>query len=318
MTTRTPAPGLDFGAVLITGGGGFVGRRLVKRLRESLPETSRVVVVGRTNALVPGCDFLPFDLEHGASVNGVVAAARPDLIIHLAAQSSAIGAAGATWGTNLSGSLNLARAVSQFAPSAATLYISSSEVYGLAFNEGAVDETTPCRPQSAYSRSKLAAEAMFDDVLPATSQLIVCRPSNHSGGGQDVKFALPSFAAQIASGADQIRVGNLSARRDFLHVDDVIDAYLALLAAAQHIGPRAVVNVCSGETRVIGDLLARMIELSGRAVEVVVDEARFRPAEVPEARISSQLLRRLTGWSPARTMDDMLRDVLEHAFSTRS
>lgn len=313
MTTGSLAPQLDFGAVLVTGGGGFVGQRMVRRLRQCLPATSRVVVVGRTNVIVPDCDFLPFDLEHGASVNGVVAAARPDLIVHLAAQSSAVGAAGATWGTNLSGSLNLARAVANFAPSARTLYISSSEVYGLAFNDGVVTEDTPCRPQSAYSRSKLAAEAMFDDVLPQDAQLIVCRPSNHSGAGQDTKFALPSFAQQIASGAQEIRVGNLEARRDFLHVDDVIDAYLALLASPDALGPRATVNVCSGESRAIGDLLLRMIELSGSSARVVVEPSRYRPAEVPSARISPEKLVRLTGWRPVRSIDQMLQDVLAHA-----
>lgn len=304
---------LDFGAVLVTGGGGFVGRRMVRRLRESLPASSRVVVVGRTNVIVPDCDFLPFDLEHGASVNGVVAAARPDVIVHLAAQSSAVGAAGATWGTNLSGSLNLARAVADFAPWAKTLYISSSEVYGLAFNDGVVTEDTPCRPQSAYSRSKLAAEAMFDDVLPQDAQLIVCRPSNHSGAGQDTKFALPSFAQQIASGAKEIRVGNLEAKRDFLHVDDVVDAYIALLAQADTLGPRSTVNVCSGESRSIAGLLHRMIELAGSSAAVVVDPDRFRKAEVPQAQIDPARLTRLTGWLPQRSVDEMLSDVLAYA-----
>ncbi len=313
MPENPVSPVLNFGAVLITGGAGFVGRKMVRRLREALPPTSRVVVVGRSNVIVPDCDFLAFDLEHGASVDGVVAAARPDLIVHLAAQSSAVGAAGATWGTNLSGSLNLARAIGRYVPDAKTLYVSSSEVYGLAFNQGTVTEDTPCQPQSAYSRSKLAAEAMFNDVLPATSQLIVCRPSNHSGAGQEVKFALPSFAEQIMSGQDEIRVGNLEARRDFLHVDDVVDAYVAVLSELAHFGNRTTLNVCSGESRSVGVLLDRMIELAGSKARVVVDPDRFRSADIPVASISSARLRSLTGWAPTRSMDTMLSDVLQHA-----
>lgn len=303
--------------MLITGGAGFVGQKMVRRLRQSLPETSRVVVVGRSNVIVPDCDSLAFDLEHSASVDGVVAAARPDLIIHLAAQSSAVGDAGATWGTNLSGSLNLARAIRKYVPEARTLYVSSSEVYGTAFNDGTVSETTVCKPQSAYSRSKLAAEAMFDDVLPASSQLIVCRPSNHSGAGQTVKFALPSFAEQIVSGREEILVGNLDAMRDFLHVDDVVEAYHAVLSQSASLDNRSVFNVCSGQPRSVGALLRRMIELWGSQAIVTVDESRFRSADIPLASISNDRLRTVTGWAPTRTIDDMLNDVLAYASAAR-
>jgi GDP-4-dehydro-6-deoxy-D-mannose reductase len=306
-------PSLDFRAVLITGGAGFVGRKIVRRLRAALPAMSRVVVVGRSNVIVPDCDFLAFDLEHGASVDGVVAAARPDLIVHLAAQSFAAGAAGATWGTNLAGSLNLARATGKYVPDALTLYVSSSEVYGLAFNDGPVTEETVCKPQSAYSRSKLAAEEMFADVLPPSARLVVCRPSNHSGAGQEAKFALPSFAGQIVSGQSEIHVGNLGAQRDFLHVDDVVDAYHDVLANVAALGPRSTFNVCSGQPRAVGDLLDRMIELAGSRASVVIDPDRFRSADIPVTEMSSDLLRGLTGWAPKRSIDQMLSDVLEHA-----
>lgn len=306
---------MDFRAVLITGGAGFVGRKMVRRLRDALPPTSRVVVVGRSNVIVPDCDFLAFDLEHGASVDGVVAAARPDLVVHLAAQSSAVGAAGATWGTNLAGSLNLARAIGKYVPDARTLYVSSSEVYGLAFNDGPVTEDTVCKPQSAYSRSKLAAEEMFDDVLPQNSQLIVCRPSNHSGAGQETRFALPSFAQQIVAGQGEIHVGNLEAQRDFLHVDDVVAAYLDVLARSSDLGSRSTFNVCSGQSRAVGDLLKRMIELDGGEAHIVVDPDRYRSVDIPVAHISSNRLRSLTDWKPRRSMDDMLNDVLASARS---
>jgi GDP-4-dehydro-6-deoxy-D-mannose reductase len=306
-------PTLDFRAVLITGGAGFVGRKIVRRLRAALPAMSRVVVVGRSNVIVPDCDFLAFDLEHGASVDGVVAAARPDLIVHLAAQSFAVGAAGATWGTNLAGSLNLARATGKYVPDALTLYVSSSEVYGLAFNDGPVTEKTVCKPQSAYSRSKLAAEEMFADVLPPSSRLIVCRPSNHSGAGQEAKFALPSFAKQIVSGQDEIHVGNLTAERDFLHVDDVVEAYHDVLAKSADLETQTTFNVSSGRSRAVGDLLDRMIELEGSKASVVVDPDRYRSADIPIARINSDHIHSLTGWAPTRSMDDMLNDVLAHA-----
>ena len=195
------------------------------------------------------------------------------------------------------------------------LFTSSVEVYGLTFNHGIATEDSPLRPQSAYARSKAAAETMFADVLPATAQLIVARPSNHSGPGQDQAFVIPSFAAQIAGveagTSTEIRVGNLDAERDFLDVRDVVEAYLALLAKAKDLPARAIFNIASGHPVAIKDILKRLCALSYRDIEVVQDTNRLRPSEVSRVAIDISAITAL-GWAPRYTLDQLLLQVLNH------
>jgi GDP-4-dehydro-6-deoxy-D-mannose reductase len=301
---------------MITGGSGFVGRRLTRRLRDALPAGARVVAAGHSGeACQEGVSDIRIDLEDDASVTAAVAEVKPDLVVHLAARASvgqAIKTAGVTWAVNFCGSLALARAMAEHTPDATLLYASSSEVYGRAFNDGVASETTVPEPLSAYACSKRAAEMMFPDVIDGC-KLIVARPSNQSGAGQDPRFVLPSFAQQIRSGASEIHVGNLAAQRDFLHVDDAIDAYMALIFAARSLPDRSVFNIASGTPRVISDLLDRMLELSGSQASIVVDPARLRPVDIPLACVDATRLTEATGWRPTRSLDQMLRDVLADA-----
>ena len=300
--------------ILITGSTGFVGRRLTRRLREALPADSRIVAAGHAyTSGEEGVSDIRIDLEDDASVTAAVAEVRPDFVIHLAARASvgqAIKTAGTTWAVNLGGSLALARAMAVHTPNATLLYASSCEVYGRAFNDGTVSEDTVPEPLTAYACSKRAAEMMFADVLNGC-KLIIARPSNQSGAGQDPRFVLPSFAQQIRSGAPEIRVGNLTANRDFLHVDDAIDAYMALIFSAQSLPHHSVFNIASGMSRMVADLLDRMLKLSGSKADIVVDPARLRPVDIPRASIDASRLTRATGWRPTRGLDQMLCDVLD-------
>lgn len=303
--------------ILVTGAGGFVGRRVVERLliasrgAAAIFSTYKVGDQPRSRE-----EDLPVDFETGQGVAEAVATARPDLVIHLAAQASvgrAVNGRADTWRVNLGGSLALADAIARTAPHAKVLLTSSSEVYGAAFNRGTVSEDTLPEPLSEYARSKLAAEQVFAGLLPDSAGLMIARPANHSGAGQSVDFVLPSFAAQIVSGRSEILVGNLAAERDFTHVDDVVDAYMEMIGILMAGEPRTCLNISSGATASVGDLLDRMIALWGKRVEVVVDPARFRPADIPVAAIDSSRLRRATGWLPKRRRDRVLLDVLEHA-----
>lgn len=310
---------LPFSRILVTGADGFVGRWLVPALADRLRPDARLVLATRT----PGADKfgdhaqIAFDLDDPAGIAAAVAEARPDLIIHLAAQASvgrSAGLAADTWSINLCGSLALARAMADAVPDCTLLFTSSVEVYGLTFNQETATEASALRPQSAYARSKAAAEAMFDDVLPASARLIVVRPSNHSGPGQDEAFVIPAFAAQIArveqGDSPAIRVGNLDAERDFLDVRDVVAAYLALLANADRLSPRSTFNIASGRPVRIDAVLDRLRALSTAETVIEQDPERIRPSEVSRAAIDARAIERAVGWTPAHTLDDMLASVL--------
>lgn len=310
---RIPA----FSRIMVTGADGFVGRHLLPALTAAASPGAEISLASRTGEGEAGYPVVMMELKDPASVEAAVAAIRPDLVIHLAAQASvgqSWGAAADTWDINLCGSLHLARAVAEHVPRSAFFYVSTAEVYGSSFNDGDAVESTPLRPQSAYSRSKAAAEGMLADVLPDSATLIVARPSNHSGAGQDARFVIPSFAAQIArieqGAAEHIRVGNLEAERDFMDVRDVVEAYIGLLARTPSLPPRAIFNIGTGHSVRIGDILDRLRAMSGVPTPVVPDPDRMRPSEIARTVIDAGALRAATGWRPAHALDEMLATVL--------
>lgn len=310
-----PAPLPPGARVLITGAGGFVGRHLRAYLSSHEAQGGTVLTAGRRGETV---DVI-LDLGDGESIDAAVAQARPDIVFHLAGEASvavAGAAAAATWRANVGGSLMLALALGRTNPDATMLFTSSVEVYGRALLDGPVDETARPAPVSTYGKSKLAAELMLGDVLPATAALIVARPSNHIGPGQDARFALPSFAAQLVAGeragaATIIRVGNLATARDFMDVRDVVRAY-AMLAGAFHASrAREVFNIASGTATPVRALLDAMRAEAKVPSEVEVDPERFREEEVETVAVDAGKLVAKTGWRPEYPLARSIRDLME-------
>jgi GDP-4-dehydro-6-deoxy-D-mannose reductase len=309
-----------FATVLLTGGTGFVGRHLSGALTTRFPQ-AKLVLLCRPGEKPQQRDvhYLTAELTDEASVKVAVDEVRPDLVLHLAAQASvgqAIGTAEETWRVNFCGTMWLAAAMARVCPRATFVFVSSAEVYGANFSKKPVSEDTPPLPLNPYARAKAAAEAMLADVLPQSAQLIVARSFNHTGAGQDERFALPAFAAQIArieKGEKQplLSVGNLSAERDFLDVEDVVDAYLRLVETAG-LPQRATFNVASGQAHAMSDLLRRLRRLAGADFEISVDPDRMRASDVPCSLGDASRLRKATGWAPRRSVDDMLSHLLEY------
>jgi GDP-4-dehydro-6-deoxy-D-mannose reductase len=309
-----------FATVLLTGGTGFVGRHLSSALATRLPD-AKLVLLCRPGEKPQRRDvqYLTAELTDEGSVKAAVDDVRPDLVLHLAAQASvgdAMGSAEETWRVNFCGSMWLAAAMARVCPQATFLFVSSAEVYGANFSKRPVGEDTPLLPLNPYARAKAAAEAMLADVLPQSAQLIVARSFNHTGAGQDERFALPAFAAQIArieTGEKEplLSVGNLSAERDFLDVEDVVDAYLRLIEAAE-LPRRATFNVASAQAHAMSEMLQRLRALARADFEISADPDRMRASDVPCSVGDASKLRKATGWAPRRSIDDMLSRLLDH------
>lgn len=306
--------------LFMTGATGFVGGYLCRALRQAYP-TSRLYFLARgSDEVVDGWGAVEAELTDHDAVRRVVSSIQPDLVLHLAAQSS-VGAsfnhALETWQVNLVGTMALAGALSDAAPSATLLFASSGEVYGRSFGAEPLREDAIPQPMTPYSMSKWSAERVLQDILGPGNRLIVTRSFNHTGPGQSRNFVLPSFAAQIAEvelglRAPCISVGNLAASRDFLGVGDVVDAYVKLLLAAAELPRVTVVNVSSGHGIPVREYFDTMLDLATCPIEAVIDPARMRPSDVSYSSGNNEFLKSIIDWSPTTTKRELCYKLLEH------
>jgi len=296
--------------VLITGITGFIGVYLARRLTAAGHRVSGLSSDPITRLPGTRAEIFPrVDILDAAALEGVIARCDPQVIVHLAGLSHV----GESWQRpgdylriNFGGTRNVLRA----AASRPVILASSSEVYGqVPEREQPIREDRPLDPRSPYAMTKACAEQLALDA-----GALVVRSFNAVGAGQARRFALPSFAAQLAAieqGEREpvIKVGDLGPRRDFLHVDDVAGGYLALI---ERFAGGQVYNLASGQHFSIGEALERLRAISGVAAEVRRDESRVRPVDLPLLCGDPRRLREL-GWRPERGLDDALRDLWQEA-----
>jgi len=287
--------------VFVTGVAGFVGRRVEARLQAA-------------GARVIGTD-LELDVADADRVAHAVSAARPDAIVHLAAISFVPEAEAnpqAVYRVNFLGARSILEAARQVSPGVRVLLVGSGHIYGSA-DPGAppFDEHSPLRPDSPYAWSKAAADLLGGSYANQGVDVVRVRPFNHTGPGRPERFVESSFARQIAEieaglRPPRIEVGNLDAVRDFLDVEDVVDAYVRLLEPEVPAGPY---NVASGTGTSIGELLEALLAHTSIRPEVKVDQARWRPADTSVG--SAEQLAKATGWAPTIPLQETLRHLLD-------
>ena len=307
--------------VLITGVAGFVGGHVVGFLQERHPEVTIVGLDSRPGprARALEIEIVQSDLEDAAAVHSALERIRPDRIIHLAAQSSPQRSwedPAGTLRTNVMGMLHLLEAVRAGAAAPRILAVGSTDEYGLVRpDELPLREDAPLRPVSPYAVSKVAQGYLaLQYALSLGLHVVRTRTFHHTGPRRGEHFAESSFARQLAEieagrRAPRLEVGNLEAVRDFTDVRDVVRAYWMLLDRGV---PGEVYNVCSGRGVSLGELLERLIALSGLRVEVHRDASRLRPTDVPALVGDPSRLRAATGWEPTIPLERTLGDLLDY------
>lgn len=294
-------------ALLLTGHSGFAGCSV------------RSVIATDPHACGWQVALLPADLDiRSPELAGAIAALHPDAVLHLAARTSVAESFRDPEGyfdVNVRGTWNLLRALRSADFRGRFLYVGSGDCYG-SVDENAlpITESTPLRPRSPYAVSKAAAEALcYQWSQGGSFEIVLARPFNQIGPGQDARFAVAAFAGQVAriragKAPPLLEVGDLDVTRDLTDVRDVVHAYLRLLDAG---GNGTVYNVASGRETRIRDALETLLELAGVHANVVVDPARLRPGEQRRAVADVTLIERDTGWRATTPLAASLAAMLD-------
>jgi len=305
--------------VLITGAAGFAGSHLLDVL---LARDCRTIAWRRpgigadVQEQYPQAEWLEIELLDQDEVRRAIANLSPDVLYHLAGAPHA----GQSWGNstdtlaiNVLATHHVLEGIRLARLPTRVIIPSSAYVYRPA--DHPLDEDDPLEPANPYAISKIATElaarrATIHDGIP----VVVARSFNHLGPRQDASFFGSGVARQIAqieAGTLEpvIRVGNLDARRDFTDVRDTVRAYVAL---AERGKPGRIYNVCSGQARVVRELLEGLTGLSRVPVTVEPDPSRFRPNDTPLLLGNPSRINAEVGWTPGIPFAQTLKDLLDY------
>lgn len=308
---------------LVTGIGGFAGSHLAEALVAAGWEVVGFLAPGESrrhlHAVQDRVTLREVDVADADACTAATVEAQPTCVFHLAAMAfvpESVADPVRAYDVNVAGTIHILEAIRTAALDARVIYVSSADAYGaVAEDELPIREPQPWRPLTPYAATKAAADVLAETYERQYGMPIVrARPFNHTGPRQSPQFVCADFARQLArieAGVAEpvIRVGRLTARRDFSDVRDIVRAYVLLAAAGV---PPGAYNICSERAVSISDILARLVALARVQVEVAEEPGRVRAHEVPEHRGDAARVRAATGWKPAVDLDQTLADTLAY------
>ena len=305
---------------LITGITGFAGSHLADLLLSKGEEVAGTVYaegIENVEHLRGRVRLIPCDIRRTEEVRRIVAEERPDRLYHLAAIASvqeSLERPGKAMEVNLLGTWNLletARALKK----ARVLVVSSGDVYGAGGRDDSPHrEESPLRPLNPYAASKAAAEMLAYQYAKGFDLPVVrVRPFNHTGPRQRPQFVCSDIARQlvcIERGLQEpvLKVGNLTVRRDFSDVRDVVEGYWLALERGE-VGE--VYNLCSGRAYAIEELVELLVKRAGLDVKVHQEEVKLRSHDIPILVGDPGRFKRLTGWEVKIPIERTLQDLLD-------
>lgn len=305
--------------VLVTGGDGFIGSHLVEML---VREGYEVRALSQYNSFnywgwledidcLDAVEVVSGDVRDPHYCRTIVK--DTEMVFHLASLIAipySYVAPDSYVDTNVRGTLNICQAALELGVSR-VIHTSTSEVYGTA-RYVPIDEQHPLQPQSPYSASKIAADAMAMSFYNAFDlPLTIARPFNTYGPRQSARAVIPTIVSQIANGMKEIRLGDVSPTRDFSYVKDTCRGFVALARSAAAVGQ--TVNIGSNYEISVGDTLGLVRELMGSDVVFVTDAERVRPekSEVFRLWCDNTKIRELTGFQPEYDLRDGLQETID-------
>jgi GDP-4-dehydro-6-deoxy-D-mannose reductase len=302
---------------LIIGGAGFVGTYLIEELNGAGYDVHATCLpheIIRTEK----CTSHHLDILNENNVSEILESIEPDVILHLAAQSSvkiSWEKPALTADINVRGTINVLEAIRKHnEKNVRILLIGSGEEYGF-IRDGAcpIKETEPLNPGNIYAATKVC-QGMIGEIYSRAYKMdiIMVRAFNHSGPRQLPDFVISDFCHQIASierktQKPEMLVGNLSARRDFTDVRDVVRAYRLLIEKGVS---GETYNVGRGKAVPIQTILDTAIGMSECAITVKNDPKKMRASDIPVIEPDVSKIFADTGWKAEISMEKTIEDTL--------
>ena len=287
--------------LLITGAAGFTGRHLVAAANQK--GCRCIAMAQHKGQKVPGAhDTLIADLLDPESLEKAIVTAKPDYVVHLAAISFvAHGSAAEIYQVNQLGTLNLLDAIRKSAPEITKVMIASSaNIYGNT-TKLPITESVPPAPVNHYGMSKVTMEMATQ--LYTDLPIVVTRPFNYTGCGQNPNFLIPKIVTAFKAGKKEIELGNLDVSRDFSDVRDVVAGYLRLLETEN---TALTYNICSGTATSLLSVVETLNDLAGYKIQVCVNPDFVRDNEIKMLYGSPALLEGAVGTYRKYTLTDTL------------
>lgn len=304
--------------VVVTGADGFIGSHLTEAL---LKRGCDVTALAQYNSFnnwgwlegmsSPSLHVVTGDVRDPDFCRTLVEGA--DTVFHLAALIAipySYAAPDSYVDTNIKGTLNICQAV-KAAGNCRLVVTSTSEVYGTALYVP-IDEKHPKQPQSPYSATKIGADAIALSFFNAFELPVsIARPFNTYGPRQSARAIIPSIISQIAAGASEIMVGDLTPTRDFNYVEDTCRGFIAIAESEATIGQE--VNIATQREVTMRETLETIANLMNVDVKFTVDSARLRPSGSEVFRLlgSNEKIKALTDWRPEVTLEEGLSKTIE-------
>jgi NAD dependent epimerase/dehydratase len=304
--------------VLVTGADGFIGSHLVEHLLRSGAHVTALVQYNSFN-FWGWLEDLP-TLKEIQVVTGDIRDSHfclslvkeVEVLFHLAALIPipySYRAPESYVETNIKGTLNLCQAA-LLGAAEKFIHLSTSEVYGTA-RYIPMDERHPLQAQSPYSASKIGADAIATSFYSSFQlPVVIARPFNVYGPRQSARAVIPAIISQIAAGAKEVKLGNLTTTRDFTFVDDMCRGLLAVASLERGLGE--VFNIGSNREISMGDLFRLIAEIMDSDARIELDPDRLRPAgsEVQRLRCNAEKLREAHGFQPEISLREGLEQTV--------
>ena len=304
---------------LVIGAAGFVGKYLIRHLHDECHMEVVATKLPHENLTELPATVYNLDILSKDDIIELLFEVRPDYIFHLAAQSSV----SVAWNNpqltidiNIKGGVNVLDAVRELYYKPRILMIGSGEEYGhIRPGETPIIEDNRLNPGNIYAATK-ACQNMIGSIYSKAydMEVVMVRAFNHIGPGQAPIFVVSDFCKQVAEIEKGLRepvmyVGNLSARRDFTDVRDVVRSYALLV---QHGRKGETYNVGSGKAVEIRTILDMIISLATKEIQVETDPAKIRPVDVPIIEADITKLQQTTGWQPDIPLAQTIEEVLNY------